>query len=411
MTQHDGRVLTVEQAATPAELSAIMDDIEVLERQSHKRVLLRGALAGVNINQMGPAGTGKSLLAREFCKRITGARFFTKALHALMVPDSLFGGVDIPALVDGRFEINVTNKMPDAHIAFVDEWSRANGPTMDGLLPMLNAGEREAEGANGMFRTPLLFVVLASNFTPPADDPQFGALVDRITLSQWIEYVKADSSFRDLVSGHLARRAGGAGMVVRASVTLEQFMLAQASVAQVAPTDGFLADFGQLRRKARQAGVGISDRAWGELAQVCQAEAFMNGRTELVSTDLAACEDGLWRDEADRGAARDLVMPYLSEVLSAATERRRETEPALARLYEQKPIIEGLPVGARVPDGAISDVQSAARELGVAYGRIAKLLKTAEAEQVSVPDLNELQSELVGANEWLEDNFLPTFIN
>lgn len=396
----------------PADLWAVMDDIKVLERQAQKRTLLLGALAGVNVCQMGPAGTGKSLLSREFCRRITGAKFFGKTLHAMMPPDSLLGSVDVPALIkDGEYRLNVANAMPSAHVVFLDEWSRANGPSMDAMLPMLNAGERLAEGNGGMFKTPILFVVLASNFMPAPDDPQFGALVDRITLMQYIEYVKADDSFKDLIRGSRERRVAEADQAEKlVSVTLEQFMLAQDRVMRVEFDDDFLADLAKLRRTAKNEGVGISDRAWGELVQVCQASAFLAGRTECKSTDLAACEDGLWRDDADRATARDLCLPFVSQVLRDAVDRVREAEPHLAKLTEVRPIVEGVAIGQQVPTDTMTVIQAQARALGQCVERTVALMEQAEREQVNVPELRELTVEFEATNAWLKDNFLPTFL-
>lgn len=396
----------------PADLWAVMDDIRVLERQAQKRTLLLGALAGVNVCQMGPAGTGKSLLSREFCRRITGAKFFGKTLHAMMPPDSLLGSVDVPALIkDGEYRLNVANAMPSAHVVFLDEWSRANGPSMDAMLPMLNAGERLAEGNGGMFKTPILFVVLASNFMPAPDDPQFGALVDRITLMQYIEYVKADDSFKDLIRGSRERRVAEADQAEKlVSVTLEQFMLAQDRVMRVEFDDEFLADLAKLRRTAKNEGVGISDRAWGELVQVCQASAFLAGRTECKSTDLAACEDGLWRDDADRATARDLCLPFVSQVLRDAVDRVREAEPHLAKLTEVRPIVEGVAIGQQVPTDTMTVIQAQARALGQCVERTVALMEQAEREQVNVPELRELAVEFEATNAWLKDNFLPTFL-
>lgn len=396
----------------PADLWAVMDGIDVLERQREKRSLLLGALAGVNVCQLGPAGTGKSLLSREFCKRITSARFFSKTLHALMPADALLGSVDVPALInDGVYQLNVANAMPDAHVVFLDEWSRANGPSMDAMLPMLNAGERLAEGPGGMFKTPILFVVMASNFMPPPDDPQFGALVDRITLMQYIEYVKADDSFRELVVGQRARRiAEAAGTKPNATVSLEQFQLAQDKVMRVDYPKEFLAALSKLRRSAKKEGVGISDRAWPELAQVCQASAWLAGRTECNESDLAACEDGLWRDADDRAIARELVLPFQSQVSRETHARIAETEPHLAKLYEARPKIEGLAIGEQPSTEMVKELQAQVRSLHDCTTRVDALLDQAEREQVNAPELRELRTELEAANDWLGENFLPTFL-
>ena len=82
---------------------------------------------------------------------------------------------------------------------FIDELFRANGLMQDALLPLANTGERAAEHNGGMIRTPCKAFFSASNHTPDAENEQAQALVDRITLMQKVEAVKADDSFKDLI--------------------------------------------------------------------------------------------------------------------------------------------------------------------------------------------------------------------
>lgn len=400
-------------AATPQDIQAVVDDINLnvlVERERVMRVLTIGALAGVNINQLGPAGTAKSLMSREFCKRIVGARFFSKTMHAMMPADAVIGAIDMPALAnDGEFKRNVEHYLPNAHVGFLDEWSRANGPTLDAFLPMLNVGERIAEGNGGMFKTPLLFVVLASNFTPPADDPQFGALVDRITLSQYIEYVQADASFEDmLLADHkrrLAEQNGSQSQPV--TLTLDQFVGAQHQVREVTYSADFRQEFSKFRKKVRGEGLMISDRAFMELGLVAKANAWLSGRDECNKFDISAVEDGLWRDKDDRPIARQLVLPYQSKFVQAAAKRRAETEPHLAKLLELRPLVEGVVSGQPVPPEVMSKVQAVSRALGDANKRVGENIASAEKAQENVPDLRELHAELQAAKKWLDQNYLP----
>ena len=399
---------------TPQDIERVVTDITtnvLIERTAAMWVLVRGALAGVNINQEGPPGSGKSLMCRALCERITGARFFQKTLHAQMPADALIGGYDMQKFAaTGVFERHVDGYLPMAHVGLLDEWPRANGPTLDSFLPMLNVGERMAEGNGGMFKTPLLFIVLASNFKPEADDPQFGALIDRITLNQYLDYVAADASFhQSLITDHARQQAVRAGAVQKETVTLEQFERAQQEVREVALSPEFLQAYSQLRRNARIEGMPISDRAFVELSYVAKAEAWLAGRTVLQPSDIAAIENGLWRDKDDRGKARQLVKGFLSPLIQEADDRRSEADPHLAMLLELRPVVEGVPLGAALDSGVMSQAQSVSRALGAANLRVEQLMEQAQREQVQIPELTDLHDELQSAKKWLETWQLPAY--
>jgi MoxR-like ATPase len=395
-------------AVTPADIQALVDDITtnvLVEGSRDLRTLAIAAIAGVNAHQLGPPGSGKSLRLRAFCERITGARYFSKTVHAMMPADAIIGGYDMPEFAkSGEFKRNTDHYAPNAHVVFLDEITRANGPTLDAILPMLNAEERLAEFNGGMAKTPILFMVTASNFMPEPDDAHLGAFVDRITLMQYIDYVQADESFMEMLVRHHARVANPAPPV---TVSLEQFQQAQAEVAAVNPAPEFREAYAALRRQARGEGLGVSDRRWMELGRVARAGAWLAGRTDLIPNDLAVIEDGLWRDKDERAIARQLVMPYQSKFIQEAAQRRTEAEPHLAQLLELRPLVEGTAQGQAIAPDVMSKVQVVSRSLGEANKRVEKTLNEAERQQELVPDLRELHAELQAAKKWLEANFLP----
>lgn len=425
-TATKSRVQRVKAIVTPDDLRRIMGDVTtnvVVGRKRHGHTLLLGMLAGVNVHQLGPPGTGKSLMLRETCKRIVGAtideknaakmaaedqeaaRYFEKVVHAQMPADAIIGGYDMPRFAKtGEFARNVEHYLPNAHFGFVDEATRANGPTLDALLPMLNSEERAAEMNGGMFRTPLLFIVTASNYMPDPDDPHLGAFVDRLSLMQYIDYVQTDADFIEMFDRHHARRIGERDDTIkRETITLQQFKAAQDMVDRVGATHEFKAAFAQLRRDAKGEGLRISDRAWLELGRVGRASAFLAGRDEMIPEDLSALQDGLWRDRKDEPTAIKLVLEHKSRFEQVATERREEAHDHLEELEGLRPQVEGVPPGDKLPDDLMSKCSNLRRPLKDIASRIDADLTQAKKEKKDVPELRDVADDVQRAREWMRD--------
>lgn len=69
----------------------------------------------------GPPGTGKSLLVYNICKRIDGARYFQWLLNKTSDPAEILGPYSIKAMEQDKFLRKTNGKLPEAHIAFIDE--------------------------------------------------------------------------------------------------------------------------------------------------------------------------------------------------------------------------------------------------------------------------------------------------
>src|ERR1043166_3359650 len=92
--------------------------------------LIDGALSALlcseNVLIMGAPGTGKSMLAGEICRRIEGASYFQWLLTRFTTPEEIFGPVSLRALEQDDYRRVTSRKLPEAHIAFLDEIFKAN---------------------------------------------------------------------------------------------------------------------------------------------------------------------------------------------------------------------------------------------------------------------------------------------
>jgi MoxR-like ATPase len=401
-------------SVTPDDIQGIIDWLDqkvLVERQRELPVLARGTLAGVNIHQEGGGGLAKSLGLREFSKCIVGARYFGIQLMPTTPPDAVIGPYDMQRMVnEGVFERAVDGYAPTSHIVFIDELMRGSGPIRDALMPMLNAEERMAQANGGMFVTPILVMVTASNTGFDPDDAYSQAIEDRITLMQRVEDIKADDSFKELLRRHHARRIGeqdGSFEATRKTITVEQLIEAQHQVERVELMAEFLDAAAELRRKTKGEGLSVSPRRWMELCRVCRANAWMSGRDHLIPEDLVVVEDGLWRQAEHIPIARKLVQEYRGKFERMAEDRRAESDKAFARIDAIRPQVEGTPPGEDMPQEVLLEGVNAMRDVAFLKKRVLANVDEAEREKRAATDLHALVNEIATLEDWAAKHGMP----
>src|SRR5512141_409915 len=109
-----------------------------LERSEVIDGALAAVLAGHHVLLIGPPGTAKSMLADELCRRVDGAHYFQWLLTKFSTPEELFGAVSLRALENDDYRRVTTRKLPEAHIAFLDEVFKANSSILNAILSLIN---------------------------------------------------------------------------------------------------------------------------------------------------------------------------------------------------------------------------------------------------------------------------------
>ena len=102
------------------QISVEMNQLFV-ERDELIKLMMLAITTGTNLLMLGPPGSGKSAVTYELCGRIENAKYFQWMLNKTSDPSEILGPFSVKEMENDKFMRITTGKLPEAHIAFMDE--------------------------------------------------------------------------------------------------------------------------------------------------------------------------------------------------------------------------------------------------------------------------------------------------
>lgn len=262
--------------------------------------LLTAFVARQHVLLVGPPGTAKSAMVADLAKCVTDANYFQWLLTRFSTPEELFGPVSLKALEADTYKRNTHNKLPEAHIGFVDETFKANSAILNALLTLAN--ERLFYNNGGIVQSPLFSIVGASNEWPEADEG-LEALFDRFILRYEMSYIQDGNSFVAMLQGAYPAQ--------RPTISLQELeqIQFQSEMMVTVPPD-ILIVLRDIRDALRQEGIRPSDRRFRQVLSLLKAAATLDDRDVVARKDLKILAHSLWvtPESNERDIVRSVVL-------------------------------------------------------------------------------------------------------
>lgn len=298
-----------------------------LERSHIIDGLLASLLVGGNAVLYGPPGTAKSELLKAMCSGIAQARYFKRLLQKAMPPEELLGPISLKSLEKDELRRNTNRRLPEAHIAFLDEVFKCNATTLNALLGLLN--EREFENPDPQ-PVPLIFLCGAANRVP--EEVELAPFVDRFIFRPWVPYLQSEKNKALLTEWACD---GTQPQVSADQLTLKDIQTLKAEALATPVSVAMRSEYQKALGYLTQEGFAVSDRRRMQLIKLLKCFAYVQGDgrvcIEHLHELLPFC---LWTKESSEiplikkaiDAACPLPKKHLKTLLKTASE---ETQSAL----------------------------------------------------------------------------------
>lgn len=348
-----------------------------LERRDVIRSLLLGLLSRSHVMLLGAPGADKTGLSQDLCRRITQAVYFEWQLSRHTKPDHLFGPMSLKALEQDRYLRKTTGKLPEAHIAYLDEtWKGAEG-CLNELLAALN--ERVFHNDGPPTPIPLEMAVGASNELPE-DRQTLGALWDRFLLRHVVHYLQDPTNFSAMLTHP--------GPTAVTTITLEELKQSQAAVAQVA-IDAIVPLIFDLRLKlVQEHHLHVSDRRWKQSMGVLRAQAWLEGRTVVEAQDVLVLQHVLWEHPDQHSTVARVLRQAVSPFDQDAYDVWEHIQAEMAEVFAKPAGTERIQAGAQF----IPSIDAAEKQ-------VQQLRHQADLQGVSLAALDPILAQLTAARE------------
>lgn len=349
----------------------------LVERDEEVTLVLTALIAQEHPLLVGPPGTAKSMLLDGLTQFMPGATKFSVLFNKFTTPEEVFGPISVQGLKADQYRRVTTGKLPEAHVAFLDEIFKASSAILNTTLRVLN--ERQFENGDGVFRkVPLRLCLAASNEWPGDQEggKELGALFDRFLFRKKVKPVQtADGLGRLLWSDDLGVKTGGLKITER-EIGVANFLAGKLKFS----ADGEEA-FLKVVKKLRSEGIQPGDRRLRKAVMACKSSAWLkggwgNGVHQVEPENLEILAHVLWDDPQEQPEKCAKVVAKIcnptgyrvGELLAAANDVVAKCSPteAVPKLQEVQRSLQGLGKNPR----AVKAVDVVAGMIKVAYNKV-----------------------------------------
>lgn len=297
----------------------------IQERDALIDGMLVALLAKETLFILGPPGTAKSLVCTALCN-VIGGEYFQMLMSKVTMPEEIFGPWSMQGLKEDRYKRITKGKLPEAHVAFLDEMFKSSSMICNTLLTAIN--ERHIYN-DGIQQIPLQTLFAASNELPSGEE--LGAFYDRFVLRYAVDILKDNDNFKAMFDNDL-------DFSKLPKLPLAELEQLQAKIRTLPISKSASAKVVELRNQVQEkGGMYVSDRKWKQSKNIIRAWAYLEGHAEVEVEDLTIIENILWSSPDQIPEIRALVRK-LCNPLAETVQRHMDSANTVMSDFKKKKI-------------------------------------------------------------------------
>lgn len=192
----------------------------------------------------------------------------------------------------GRPEYITAGKIPESHVCFLDELFKANEGILNSLLLALNERQYVNEGV--VLSIPVVSFFSASNEIPNFNNPEeriLKPLYDRFDLKVHTHYVQSKAKRM----GILQRKQDISSQdPFDETITMQELVFMQDEVRQITLPQSINELWDNILCELRKKEIHVSDRTYFNYSELVKAEAWLQGRDQVLPEDMSILVNYLW---------------------------------------------------------------------------------------------------------------------
>ncbi len=309
------------------------------EREDAVQAALLALLSGEHLFLLGPPGTAKSALCRDLAARLTGARYFETLLSRTRPAEAVLGPLDLPTLRDtGAYLRRSDGYLQTADIAFLDEVGNMSPTLGHDLHSILNERvyHEVRSGGESVHPVPLMTAFTAGNQIPTDESDDAKALWDRLLLRAEVDNLVQGGAFAKLFDNAVPSTRTTVDYTELKRVIQEEIPFIPIPPRVVELMNEIREKLSELPDLRGGDGVVLSTRRWAACAKVLRANAWLNGRDQVIESDLLALRFVLWNEEHEINAVRRVLIAFADKVSDSVQKLRDGIKDLHVGITERK---------------------------------------------------------------------------
>ncbi len=295
----------------------------LIERNDETDIIFTSLVVGENCLFVGPPGVAKSMFTNTVVKFLSG-RLFNYLLSKFTDPSELFGMYDMKRIAEkGEYVRNTAGKLPEADIAFLDEYWNGSSAVVNTMNTIVN--EHTFDAGDGPKKVKLRMLVGASNLMPTNETHENSeAAFDRFLLRMEVDIIRSKSGLRRLLWDE------NLGKPLSVSITVDELDVAQKEAAKL-----------KWSLEAQEAIMAIIDRVGQEVAMptprrlrkarfAVQAYAWLQGAAKVMPEHLEILKHCLWTTPIQIAPVQKIVIALSNPIITKIKEALDDAEKVYA---------------------------------------------------------------------------------